>query len=217
MGRDVERRDADISSCQQRRHAIVLDRTREVHIVETGCFCLNVDEFRSVANEHSRDVVLAVLPNLADRPREMDCPVPTPERSRKYGDSPTGPREGHAAGCAWVESHGIRAPLEPDDLRWIRFRRQHRHARRHDEICGIANGFAPTAHRFDEQSFVEESLLRAREIDHRRIDFQYGDSADGPTSGDAFTAEIVVALDDHLWLQRARDARHGTASHPTQS
>ena len=63
----------------------MLDRTREVHIVETGCFCLDVGEFRSVANEHSRDVVLAVLPYFTDRPREMDCPVPTPERSRKYG------------------------------------------------------------------------------------------------------------------------------------
>ena len=53
-------------------------------------------------------------------------------------------------------------------------------------------------------------------VDHRRVDLEHRLRADAPRGEDPFAAEVVVALDDHVGAELAREPATAPTPHPAQ-
>src|SRR5206468_1387355 len=142
--------------------------------------------------------------------------MPRPERTGKDRHRVGGAIERYGAGDAWAKAIGVRPPLELQDLSDRRAWRQNRVAWRHDEIGLRTDPLTPSAHRLDDQRAIEQALRRSLVIDHGSIHFQHRQRANPCSGANAFAAEIVVALDDHVRLEALRDRSDGTGVRPPQ-
>ena len=120
----VEWRDADVARGKARRHAVMGQRPGEHDTVYTAGHLAHRVKLRPVPDEHRANVAATSFPQLADRRGEVDGAVPAAERPGKHRDRAGRPRKRRRARSAGLKPFGVSAPLELDDLRPRRVRRE---------------------------------------------------------------------------------------------
>src|SRR5690606_10684390 len=158
------------------------------------------------ADEDGAEALVAVAMEPCQRRGQVYGAVPGAERAGEYTDDPiVGARKRHRTRRIGAEVIDVGTPFHfedpaPFDPWWQDV------GRRGDEQVGApADRFAPAPHRFDEQRPVEARLGRSRVVDDRGVDLERCGDAETRGRQDAFTAEVVVALDYDVGADTARE------------
>ena len=208
VGSNVEWRDADVGGRKDRRNVFMRHGTNECNAVEAGSGVAHTRQFRAAADEHRLDIVPATRAKTANRIDQLNCAVPLAKGTCKDRDGvAVAAGERYGPGGARAKASCISSPFGKQDLRRRHMCRDNFGAGRHDHIGLPALPVAPTAHRFDDERAVDHSLPRSRMIDDRCIYLEYGERAHFSGGENPFPAEVVVALDDDIWLELPRVRR----------
>ena len=156
------------------------------------------------------------MAELSHRLEQPFGAVPAPEGAGEDGQHAGRPAERQGTRRARMEARRVSAPFELQDLRRGRCPREDRGAGGDDHAGAPADALAPAPHRFDQQHSIEPRLVRARVVDHRRVDFEHRSLPERRSGQNPFAAEVVVALDDRIGIQRTRESRDGTRARPAQ-
>ena len=110
----------------------------------------------------------------------------------------------------------VGAPLDFEDLGAIHPRRQNVGGRRDEQRRQPADSITPSPHRLHEERAIHALFCRARKVNHRRVDFEHGRHARVCCREHAFTAEVVVTLDDDVGPAFARQCAQPSTPHPAK-
>ncbi len=201
---DVEGRDADVRGRQRRRHVPVRDTAGKPDASRAARGLLGRGTFGSLADQDRLVLRVALRVKALDGLDELNGAMPRAEGAREHGHDGgriTGP--GHGAGRAGMEPLRVRAPFDLQHAIGRHAVGQNLRAWRDDQIRLAHLPVAPAPHRLRDERAIERGLRRAGVVDDGRVDLERESRAGGFRRQSAFTAEVVVPLDDHVRPDRS--------------